>query len=96
MNGRAATTASYAVLVMLAVLVLFPFYWMTVTSFKTEDQMRSLVSMFWPRPFATENYAQLVAKTEFVGWYKNSVFVAVSSTVLATAVVVSVCTIAWG
>ena len=86
MNPRVTTAASYTVLVVLAVLVLFPFYWMTVTSFKSEDQMRSLVSMFWPKPFATENYEQLVAKTEFVAWYKNSVFVAVTSTVLATAV----------
>ena len=84
--GRLQTTLSYGVLVVLALMVLFPFYWMTVTSFKSEDQMRSLVSMFWPKPFATENYQQLVAKTEFVAWYRNSVFVAVSSTLLATAV----------
>jgi len=84
--GRAQTALSYAVLVVLALMVLFPFYWMTVTSFKSEDQMRSLVSMFWPRPFATENYQQLVTKTEFVAWYKNSVFVSVTSTLLATAV----------
>ena len=84
--GRLQTTFSYGVLVVLALMVLFPFYWMTVTSFKSEDQMRSLVSMFWPKPFATENYEQLVRKTEFVGWYKNSVFVAVTSTLLATAV----------
>jgi multiple sugar transport system permease protein len=79
-------TLSYAVLVGLAVMVLFPFYWMTITSFKTEEQMRSIVSMFWPKPFAIENYQQLLAKTEFAAWYGNSVFVAVSSTLLATAV----------
>jgi multiple sugar transport system permease protein len=84
--GRLQTTFSYGVLVVLALMVLFPFYWMTVTSFKSEDQMRSLVSMFWPKPFATENYEQLVRKTEFVSWYKNSVFVAVTSTLLATGV----------
>jgi multiple sugar transport system permease protein len=66
--------------------VLFPFYWMLVTSFKTEDQMRSLVSMFWPSPFALENYGQLLGKTEFLSWYGNSVVVAVSSTFVATAV----------
>ena len=77
---------SYAVLVLLAVLVLFPFYWMTITSFKNEDQMRSLASMFWPKPFVSENYEQLVGKTEFVKWYRNSVVVAVSSTLVATAV----------
>ena len=43
---------AYGVLGFLVVLVLFPFYWMLITSFKTEDQMRSIVSMFWPRPFA--------------------------------------------
>jgi len=84
--SRAQTGLSYTILVVLALMVLFPFYWMTVTSFKSEDQMRSLVSMFWPKPFATENYEQLVRKTEFVAWYKNSVFVAVTSTLLATAV----------
>jgi multiple sugar transport system permease protein len=79
-------TLSYAVLGGLAIVVLFPFYWMTITSFKTEEQMRSIVSMFWPKPFAIENYQQLLAKTEFAAWYGNSVFVAVSSTLLATAV----------
>jgi multiple sugar transport system permease protein len=80
------STVSYAVLVVLAIAVLFPFYWMIITSFKTEDQMRSVVSMFWPKPFAIENYQQLMAKTEFAKWYGNSVFVAVSSTLVATAV----------
>jgi multiple sugar transport system permease protein len=89
-KGRGAATAestiAYTVLVVLAIMVLFPFYWMIVTSFKGEEQMRSIVSMFWPRPFAVENYQQLLAKTEFAAWYGNSVFVAVSSTLLATAV----------
>jgi multiple sugar transport system permease protein len=84
--GIAERTAAYAVLSLLALGVLFPFYWMTVTSFKTEEQMRSIVSMFWPKPFAIENYQQLLAKTEFAAWYGNSVFVAVSSTLVATAV----------
>ena len=90
MKGRGSATVektlAYGVLVLLAVAVLFPFYWMIVTSFKSEDQMRSVVSMFWPKPFAIENYQQLLAKTEFAAWYGNSVFVAVSSTLLATAV----------
>ena len=90
MKGRGAVTLektlAYGVLVALALAVLFPFYWMIITSFKNEDQMRSVVSMFWPKPFAVENYRQLLAKTEFAAWYGNSVFVAVSSTLLATAV----------
>ena len=83
---RAQLTFAYAVLVGLAVVVLFPFYWMTITSFKSEDQMRSLISMFWPRPLVSENYGQLLSKTDFVAWYGNSATVAISSTLLATAV----------
>jgi multiple sugar transport system permease protein len=84
--ARLQSGVSYAVLVTLLVIVVFPFYWMIVTSFKSEDQMRSVISMFWPSPFATENYDQLIRKTEFVSWYGNSVIVSVSSTLLATAV----------
>jgi multiple sugar transport system permease protein len=85
-GARLQGTLAYAVLGALGLVVLFPFFWMTITSFKSEDQMRSLVSMFWPRPFATENYRQLLVRTDFASWYGNSVVVAVSSTLLATAV----------
>jgi multiple sugar transport system permease protein len=83
---RLQTAIAYTFLGLLLLLVLFPFYWMTVTSFKTEDQMRSLVSMFWPSPFVVENYTQLLTKTDFAIWFRNSAFVAVSSTLVATAI----------
>ena len=84
--ARVQGTVSYAFLLGLLLVVIFPFYWMTVTSLKSEDQMRSLVSMFWPSPFVVDNYRHLLQKTDFVAWFGNSVFVAVSSTVLATAI----------
>ena len=83
---RIQAAVAYTVLGLLLLLVLFPFYWMTVTSFKTEDQMRSLVSMFWPSPFVVENYTQLLTKTDFAIWYRNSALVAISSTLVATAI----------
>jgi multiple sugar transport system permease protein len=85
-GARLQGALSYAVLTALGLIVLFPFYWMTITSFKGEEQMRSLASMFWPSPFIVENYQQLIGKTEFVSWYANSVIVSVASTILATAV----------
>ena len=83
---RLQSAIAYTVLFLLLLLVLFPFYWMTITSFKTEDQMRSLVSMFWPSPFVVENYTQLLTKTDFGVWYRNSALVAISSTLVATAI----------
>ena len=85
-RGGGERVVAYAVLTTLAVLVLFPFYWMTITSFKSEEQMRSLLSMFWPRPLVAENYQQLLTRTDFAAWYGNSVFVAVTSTLVATGV----------
>jgi len=84
--GRLQSAATYAFLLVLVFIVVFPFYWMTITSFKSETQMRSLVSMFWPSPFAGDSYGHLLGKTEFLGWYRNSIVVSVSSTFLATAV----------
>ena len=91
MKSRAATgrlwgSATYAFLLVMLVLVVFPFYWMTVTSLKSEDQMRSLVSMFWPSPMVLDNYRQLLARTDFLAWFGNSAVVAVLSTLLATAI----------
>ena len=83
---RLQTSLAYAFLGLLMIFVLFPFYWMTITSFKSEDQMRSLVSMFWPSPAVLENYWQLLTRTDFLSWYGNSAIVAVSSTFVATAV----------
>jgi multiple sugar transport system permease protein len=83
---RLRPAVAYAVLGTLFLVVVFPFYWMTVTSLKSEEQMRSLTSMFWPSPVVLENYAQLLGKTDFAAWYRNSIVVAVSSTLLATAV----------
>ena len=84
--GRLQLAGAYGFLGALLVIVLFPFYWMTVTSLKSEDQMRSLLSMFWPSPVVLDNYRQLLAHTDFVAWFGNSATVAVSSTLLATAI----------
>ena len=84
--ARLQGALSYGLLALLLVMVLFPFYWMTITAFKSEDQMRSLVSMFWPSPVVLENFHQLLTKTDFTTWFSNSALVAVLSTFVATAI----------
>ena len=86
LGTRLGHAASYGFLLVLLVVVLFPFYWMTVTALKSEEQMRSLASMFWPDPVVLDNFRHLLAQTDFVAWFKNSVLVAVASTLLATAI----------
>jgi multiple sugar transport system permease protein len=83
---RLPDVTAYAVLAILVVVVVFPFYWMTITALKSETQMRSLTSMFWPDPIVLENFRHLLRQTDFGAWFRNSVTVAVSSTLLATAI----------
>jgi multiple sugar transport system permease protein len=84
--ARLQLAGAYGFLGALLIIVQFPFYWMTITSLKSEDQMRSLVSMFWPSPVVFDNFHQLLTRTDFVAWFANSAVVAVSSTLLATAI----------
>ena len=84
--GRLQLAGAYGFLGAMLIIVLFPFYWMTITSLKSEDQMRSLVSMFWPSPVVLDNFRQLLTRTDFVAWFGNSAIVAISSTLLATAI----------
>ena len=86
LGARLGHAASYGFLLVLLIVVLFPFYWMTVTALKSEEQMRSLASMFWPDPVVWDNFRHLLAQTDFVAWFKNSVVVAVASTFVATAI----------
>jgi multiple sugar transport system permease protein len=60
-------------------IILFPFYWMLITSFKSYDQIRSTRSPFFPSPFSLEGYANLLVngKHQFVTWFLNSLSVAV-------------------
>ncbi len=86
LTGRLQSVAAYGFLAMLLVVVIFPFYWMIVTALKSEDQMRSLTSMFWPDPVVLDNFRHLLSQTDFLAWFRNSVTVAVSSTLVATAI----------
>jgi multiple sugar transport system permease protein len=86
LTRRLPDVIAYAVLAVLVVLVVFPFYWMTITALKSETQMRSLTSMFWPSPVVLDNFRHLLRQTDFGAWFRNSVTVAVTSTLLATAI----------
>jgi multiple sugar transport system permease protein len=63
--------------------VLFPFYWIIITSFKTDLQIQQFQSIFWPNPWTLGQYSELLFKTAYLTWFKNTVFVAITSTVVA-------------
>ena len=53
---------TYAFLVLMAFVILVPFYWMIITSFKTNSEIRDGVNgqvTFWPQTFQWANYVVL-------------------------------------
>lgn len=63
--------------------VLFPFYWVVITSLKTTPQISERRSIFWPDPFTLDQYRDLLFATPFTIWLWNSVIVALVSTALS-------------
>jgi multiple sugar transport system permease protein len=82
---RASVTLKLLVLIPFMAFVLFPFYWVIVTSFKTTPQISARTSIFWPSPFTIDQYTTLVQATPFLTWFKNSALIAGASTLLSVA-----------
>jgi multiple sugar transport system permease protein len=82
-SGGAA--ARLALLFPFLVFVLFPFYWIIITSLKTTRQISARTSIFWPEPATTEQYTSLIQGTGFVTWLINTVIIAAASTMISVA-----------
>lgn len=66
---------------LLAVIMLFPFYWALITSFKPPPELTASPPIFWPNNFsAFENYTQVFQDIPINRYYLNSLYVAVVST----------------
>jgi len=83
----------YAVLALVSIYLLFPFYWAINSSFKTENQLQMTPATFVPRDPATDevsfslrNYQGVFQNEDFGRGLINSTIVAVSTTVLSLAI----------
>jgi multiple sugar transport system permease protein len=76
-------TGTGVALVGLLGFVLAPLYWMTVTAFKSDDQIVARTDDLWPTPWSTEQFTNLFTGRAFGTWYVNTILVSVASTVIA-------------
>ena len=60
------------------VLVVIPFVWMVISSFKPEAEVRAVPPTWWPETVTTENYSQLFTQLDFPTYFVNSSIVAVT------------------
>lgn len=84
-------TVVHIVLAILAVIWLFPIFWVVLTSFRAEKG--SYVSTFLPRAFTLDNYAKLFSDTTILNFpqmFMNTLFIAICSCILSAFYVLAV------
>ena len=70
--------------IVLVLIVVFPFYWISISSFKTTPELISGQPTFYPHTFTVEHYQNLFRVSDYQQFLANSVIVALLSTLLAT------------
>jgi len=71
----------YTLAVVIALIMIFPFYWMINTSFKTVQETRVYPPTFFPRdPVGLDNYDAVMTRISFFSYLKNSVLVSTAIT----------------
>ncbi len=85
-TGRLGNIASGVVLGALLLFELFPFYWVIVTAFKQDTQLRQFRSIFWPDPWTAEHFQYMLTQTPFLTWFANTVKVTAVSVLISVIV----------
>ena len=81
-----ALLASYAFLITMAIIVLFPLLVTVMSAFNTANTLysRSLI----PEQFSlTQNFIELFNRTEYISWYRNTFLLAASVSFISTIMV---------
>ncbi len=80
--------AVYAFLLVMALIVLFPFYWMIASSLKSLAEYRLSVPTFIPKSWMFSNYIDAFTTAKLGRLFLNTMYVGVVSTILSLIITV--------
>ena len=87
--GKAAYLfLTYAFLILMAVIVLFPFYWMLISSLKTLEEYRRSSPTFWPMVIVLRNYVDAFTTANLGRLFINTLIVGGVSTLLSLVITI--------
>lgn len=83
----------YTFLTICAVFAVLPFYWMVISSLKTEMEYRQSVPTFFPQEFMFKNYSTVLSQTDsggssFMQILTNTLIVGITSTVFGLVIII--------
>ncbi len=81
-------TGTYAFLLIMALIILFPFYWMIISSLKTLPEYRQAIPTFWPREIMWGNYSEAFKTANLGDLFMNTLYVGVVSTLISLVITV--------
>ncbi|MFT4157300.1 MAG: carbohydrate ABC transporter permease [Microbacterium sp.] len=82
-SGRAVgRVLGYVALIVAAIGLLAPFFWMVMSSLKTANEVFSVPVVWVPETFVWENYVDIWTQSGMLVWIRNTLFLAVSVTFL--------------
>ncbi len=84
----AVTVLLYLFLVVMAIIVIFPFYWMIISSLKSTTEYRLPVPTLFPQEVMWSNYAEAFTAANLGRLFLNTVIVGVVSTLLSLVITV--------
>ena len=79
---------TYLFLGVMALIVLFPFYWMIISSLKTLEEYRQNIPTFWPKVIIWHNYAEAFTAANLGRLFLNTAYVGIVSTILSLVITV--------
>ena len=79
---------TYLFLGVMALIVLFPFYWMIISSLKTEEEYRRTIPTLFPQVIVWQNYVDAFNTANLGDLFMHTLFVGVVSTLLSLVITV--------
>ena len=88
--GIFAKVLTYAFLFLMALIVIFPFYWMIISSLKTVEEYRLAIPTLFPEYIDWRNYVQVFTNKDLLlgRLFLNTVYVGIVSTILSLIITV--------
>jgi len=81
--NRVTRVLLYLAIAALFILVVFPFYWMIVTSLQPQDAVMNVPPQLWPRHVTFQNYIDAWNSAPWLRYFGNTLFVAVAATLIS-------------
>ncbi len=78
----------YAFLITMAVIIVFPFYWMIISSLKSTVEYRLPIPTLFPREILWGNYIEAFTAANLSRLFLNTVYVGIVSTILSLIITV--------